>query len=246
MNRFIPISLALLLLAGCATIEDRQTQEMTIQTPGATGALCVLTRPGYRDRIWAPKTIRIQKSQDPLTISCRAPGNREKTMVIEPTISTNVANNYLNLFIGAAYDYESSAMYSLPKKIVMDFSAMKLKSMPQPDYQEVLDADPKRLRLEQFFPGVAAMNKDRSYRQPVLEPRKASEQIFDDGSALEDTGVDAAGEDAAPPDAPADGDKKADAGTAPVAAAATPSTKKGDIPDLIFPSSSDTPPLLNQ
>ncbi len=249
MYRSIPIFLALLLLAGCSTIMDRSTQDITIETPGASGALCILHREGYRDRIWAPRTVRVQKADEPLRITCRAPGNREKTLVIEPTISPNARKNAINGLIGMAYDYETSAMFLLPEKVVVDFTAMKPTSMPKPDYQEVLDANPDILRLEQFFPGAAAMNQDKTYRQPVLEPRKMESDFFGDSAEGEggeefDNAAGSLGEYGPP--APAEtksggikaekGGVQADKGGAAV--------EKGGIPDFVYPT--DQLPALNQ
>jgi len=183
MKRFIPIVFSAFLLAGCASMITGQTQEVSIETPGTLGALCVLETEGYRYRVWAPKTIRVQKTGDPLVVFCRAPGNRERTLVIDPKITDTVALNVANVVApGMLYDYESGAMFKLPEKIVVDFTAMTPQQMAQPDYQQILDQNPKLLSMEEFRPGVAALQRDKYYSPQPLQPRRTDAELFSGGS----------------------------------------------------------------
>ncbi len=159
---------------------DRSTQEISIETPGTKGALCFMERPGFSQRIWAPQTFRITKSGDPLKVHCLAPGNREKTVIVEPSFPNSYALNALNGFVGGLYDYESGAMYTLPDKIVVDFSGITPGFMPQPDYQEVLDANPDIASMEEFRPGNAALQRDKYNGAIPLEPRKSEGELFGD------------------------------------------------------------------
>lgn len=172
-------ALALLTTAGCSTVINRSTQEVTIETPGTGGAICVLETEGYRYRVWAPKTIRIQKSEDPLEVTCRAPGNREKKVVIDPKIPGSFALNALHGFApGALYDYETGAMFGLPEKIVVDFTDMLPVAMPLPDYQDVISQNPELVNVEEFRPGIPALQSDRGRGPVPLSPRQTTGDLF--------------------------------------------------------------------
>ena len=183
MFRLASVLLATFLLSACSTVVDSATQEITIETPGTGGALCNLNRPGHAMRVWAPKTVTITKSAGPLEIVCRAPGNLEKTVVLEPEIADSFMLNTFNGFLpGAAVDFDTGAMYIYPKTVVVDFSDMKPQKMPRPDYQRVLDENPELLDMEEFRPGVAALQRDRNYVAPPLRARRTDQELFSGGS----------------------------------------------------------------
>jgi len=179
MVRIFPILLATLALSACATAIDRSTQEVTIETPGTTGALCFLERPGFRARVWAPKTLRINKSGDPLVVTCHAPSNRKKVVVAEAKIPASFYANVANgMLPGGLWDYESGAMFKYPEKITVDFTGMLPQPMPGPDYQRVLDENPAIFDMEEFRPGVPALQRDRDYKPTDLQFRRTNAELF--------------------------------------------------------------------
>lgn len=179
MIRRFSVIAAVLMLSACSTVTDGATQEVAIETPGTSGAVCVLERPGHRMRVWAPKTVRITKSSGPMTVTCRAPGNREKTVVVDPEIADTFMLNIFNGFVpGALADNNTGAMYSYPDKIAVDFSGMPPERMEKPDYQRVLDENPDIFDMEEFRPGTPALQRDRNYVSPVLQPRRTDEELF--------------------------------------------------------------------
>ncbi len=138
-----------------------------------------MERPGYRYRVWTPKKIRIEKSADPLKVICRAPGNREKVVFIQPDMSDAVAANVFNGFLpGALYDHESGALYSMPDRIVVDFTDMMPQEMPKPDYQQVLDQNPALMSMEEFRPGMSALQRDKYVEPQPLQPRRSDAELF--------------------------------------------------------------------
>lgn len=180
--RFIPVLAALALLSGCSTMVNGMTQDITIETPGTVGALCFIERPGYKHRVWAPKTIRINKTKDPITVTCRAQGNREIVEVIEPTRPDTVYLNFANAFVpGALIDYETGAMFRFPEVITIDFTDMKPQKMPYPDYEYMLEKNPDLMGIEEFRPGTSALMRDKYYSPtPLRERMPPEDDIFSD------------------------------------------------------------------
>jgi hypothetical protein len=172
MIRKISIAaLALLLTAGCATIFEGETQNITIQTPGAGQAVCLLTRPGSHTRVWAPTTVKITKSRGPLVVDCLAQGNREKILIVRPGTPKSFNDNAANAMIGAAYDYETDAMYIYPDRIVIDFTNVPPSPMPLPDYQKMLAEYPELKGMDVTRPGFAALPADRNEAIHMLQKR---------------------------------------------------------------------------
>lgn len=156
-------------IAACATIEENTTQELTIEIVGTGKAMCDLNQPGYRYRVHAPGTVRIQKTPDPLQIKCDAPGNRTIRTVLTPALSEKVA---YGLIPGAAWDYASGAAHKYPDHIVIDYSDMPPRPYDEPDYQKVLRRNPHIAGMEEFRPGVPALQSDIGQPVPTLQPRE--------------------------------------------------------------------------
>lgn len=179
MKRYIPIALAVFSLSACSTVIDRSTQEVTLETPGTDGAQCLMEWPGYRMRVWTPKTVRITKADGPMEVTCRAPGNREKKVAVQPITPSSFTLNIFNGFLpGAVYDRESGAMYQYPDKIVVDFTGTVPQEMPMPDYQRMLDENPGLMQMEEFRPGRPALQRDEYYQAPELQPRRTDQELF--------------------------------------------------------------------
>lgn len=179
MRHVLSILAVSAFLAGCSTMIDKPSQEITIETSGTEGALCFLERPGYSTRVWAPKTLIITKSPDPLEVTCRAPGNREKKVVAEPKVAKSYFANIANGMIpGALVDYETAAMFVYPEKIIVDFSGMQPQQMPAPEYQRTLAENPEIMGMEEFRPGQAALQRDRYSTVPGLQPRRSMAELY--------------------------------------------------------------------
>ena len=199
MNRTATIlGLSLLLLSGCSTIKDKATQKITILAPGTGGTLCFLERPGFRERIWTPKTVDITKSKDTINFTCIAPGNREERFAVKPTVNKSVYGNVATLGLGALYDYQTGAMFEYPDKVIVDFSGVKPTTQPLPEYQQLLADNPDLAGVEEFRPGNAMLMRDTGAAQR-LQPRTGNDQQ----SQAEDVEGEQHGN--APPPAPRNG-----------------------------------------
>lgn len=171
------------LLAGCSTVLDKTHQEVTVETPGAMEALCTIENHDFKYKIRAPKTFVMTKSTEPLNVHCIAPGNREKTMVIEPVVSDAAFLNIGNgLAPGMLVDYKSAGLYNYPEIISVDFTDVPPKRMPLPAYQQLLNDNPMLMELEEFRPGRSALQRDRYDAIPELEKMQYEEAVEESGA----------------------------------------------------------------
>jgi len=176
MVRSIAIILAALALSSCSTVLEDVSQDVTINIVGTGEALCHLSQTGRLYRAYAPTTIRVQKSESPMTVRCLAPGNREQTVVLPSKISdVTVANIANGVVPGATYDYFSGAMFKYPDTVTFDFTNMPPKSYPLPDYQLVFDRSPDIMGMEEFRPGKSALIRDMGQTVEPLRRRPAEE-----------------------------------------------------------------------
>ncbi|QQG35591.1 MAG: hypothetical protein HYS17_08675 [Micavibrio aeruginosavorus] len=175
------------LLASCSTLVDGQIQDVTIETQGAKNTLCYMQNRDFSFRFYPPQTLKVTKSPDPYTIRCLAPGNREKTVVVEPKTPDSTFFNISNAGTGVAVDHLSAAMYELPDKIVISFEGMQPQSYPQPPYNEFFDDHPELKGVEEFRPGQPALMRDGGTTVPGLTKR----EDLDAGSGTGLLGADA-------------------------------------------------------
>lgn len=194
MTRFILSFCAVFLLASCATILDRSTQEMHVETPGAEGAMCYLKRPGMLQKVYPPQTVRLTKTSDDMEVRCLALGNREKTVMVEAMMSSNVMLNISNGFIlGALYDYDTGALFKYPEVVRVDFTGTEANAMPLPDYHKMLLKNPMLQDMEEFRPGKSALQRDRYNEPAALEKTEraiaAEETASDLGATDSDSGA---------------------------------------------------------
>ncbi len=163
---------AALLLSACATIVEKPTQDLKIEILGTGEALCDITQTGRRYRAYAPSTIKIRKSRDPLNVRCFAPGNREKAVVLHSEVSDAIIGNVATgVLPGMSWDAASGAMYKYPDTVVMDFTMLPPQPYPLPDYQAVLNANPSLIGLEEFRPGRSALIRDMGTGVPTMQKR---------------------------------------------------------------------------
>lgn len=72
---------ALAIIAACVsgcdtatTLENGQSQQITVTTPPVKGALCILTNSRGRWQVLTPGTANVLRSKDDLQITCKKPG----------------------------------------------------------------------------------------------------------------------------------------------------------------------------
>jgi hypothetical protein len=177
---FVALGSAALGLAGCATIIEKPTQDLKIEVAGTGEALCDVTQSGRRYRAYAPSTISVHKERGPLSVRCFAPGNREKTIVLESEVSDMVMANASNgVLPGMMWDATSGAMYKYPDRVVVDFTGMPPQPYPLPDYQRVFEDNPTLIGMEEFRPGKAALIRDMGTQAPSMQRREEGEDFND-------------------------------------------------------------------
>ncbi len=172
MIRQLRFAAVALLLASCSTVIDGQIQDVTIETSGADNTLCYMQNREFSFRFYPPQTLKVTKSSDPYTIRCLAPGNREKTLVVEPKVSDNVFWNATNVGTGVPVDHLSAAMYELPDKIVINFEGMPAGGYQQPGYNQFFDKNPHLKGMEEFRAGQAALLRDINAPETTLQKRE--------------------------------------------------------------------------
>lgn len=188
MIRQLRFAAVALLLASCSTVIDGQIQDVTIETSGADNTLCYMQNSEFSFRFYPPQTLKVSKSADPYTIRCLAPGNREKTLVVEPKVSDNTFWNATNAGLGVPIDHISNAMYELPDKIVINFEGVPAGGYVQPRYNQFFDKNPHLKGMEEFRPGQAALLRDVDAPATTLQKREDA-VVSDDFSTGSDNGA---------------------------------------------------------
>jgi hypothetical protein len=167
-NRFLLLGV-LLCLSSCAYVLDRQIQDITILTPGAEDTVCYVYVEGLRYKVHPPETVNISKSKDDLIVDCLAPQNRRRKVVIEPALSDHEFLNATNAGTGAVWDYAANAMFTYPDIVEVDFTSARTspESLPAQNNPDI--KQPEEYMLEEFRPGLPALNSDRGAVQtPIL------------------------------------------------------------------------------
>lgn len=172
MIRILLMTAAVMALSGCARVIEGSSQSMTIETPGANGATCFIENQEFRYKIYAPQTIRITRSYYPFDVRCLAPGNRQKTVTVAPKIQEATYMNAANGFIpGMLVDYNTRSFYKFPELVIVDFTDMAPRQMPAPHHDKLLKENPHLRGMEEFRPGLPALQRDAYDEAQPLRPR---------------------------------------------------------------------------
>lgn len=131
-----------MLLSGCATYLDSPMQKIMVLTPGANNARCTLVADEANYVAYPPQAITVRRMQEPMRVTCMAPGNREKTMVIYSGINAATTNNAFNGGVGLAVDQLSGALYQYPETVVVDFRNTRATAQALPNYHNVDTVSP--------------------------------------------------------------------------------------------------------
>ena len=116
------VSFASLQLSGCASITGGTQQSVSVETRkdavAVTGAECELTNAKGKWFIASPGSIQIQRSHDPLFITCKKPDYEVGRASVESVARAGMAGNFLfGGLIGVAIDHSSGAAYDYPNLI---------------------------------------------------------------------------------------------------------------------------------
>ncbi len=172
-----------LLLAGCASLKDGQTQDVTIRTPGAENAKCFLQNEDFKYVAYTDQKLNIMKSPHDFTVNCLAAGNREKAILVKRDVNDWIFVNVANGFIpGAAYDYFSRGAFTYPDEITINFVGEPIKSYGLPEhYNADLKHNNDHNALENMGPDVKLTKENRFDKSSTLQ-KKADFGDSDDRS----------------------------------------------------------------
>ena len=166
-------TLGLIALGGCSTILNGETQEVTLLTPGAYDAECILHNEEFSYQMTTGQTRHIPRSDKEMTVECFAPGFREKTISVESAIErTSVVYNAANGAIpGVMIDHLSDALYVYPSQIVVSFRDGEGASYPMPRYHNPDIADPDDLAIPHQGPDIPSIESDKTEIKPTLRKK---------------------------------------------------------------------------
>jgi hypothetical protein len=178
---------SVVLLGGCAYLIDDQIQDIEFATPGAYDAVCNVYVDGVRYNVHPPQSTSIHKSKNDMIVDCMAPGNRRKKIYVEPKIEKSSAWNLATAGAGYVYDYASSALFTYPDKIIVDFTAAPITDPALPAQNNPDIRQPEDYLLEEFSPGQPRLNADRNKEDVKILRRGESafgEDAYSTGTPL--------------------------------------------------------------
>jgi hypothetical protein len=113
LYRVTTIIVAVLLVAGCATLAEGTTQTVAVDTPGAAGATCVLSSPRVTAvSITTPGVAIVKKGRDAIAVQCTKDCYQPSAGVLNSNLTAAVAGNILiGGVIGLAIDAASGASH---------------------------------------------------------------------------------------------------------------------------------------
>ncbi len=178
MKKLSALLLSVSLISGCATILKGQTQPITILTPGAEDSICTLSNEDMRYEVEAGEKIEIMKSNHDLIIDCRAPGNRQRTVIaesqLEPTTILNASNGAVP---GVTYDHFSRGLYAFPEVVTVDFSSVPAKPYDLPDYMRPELRNVQNGEVERYGASTTYIPSDAYDVQPMIRRKQAGDSL---------------------------------------------------------------------
>lgn len=151
---------AAILTAGCATIINGKTQELTFNsTPSGTAVYINGQQVGV-----TPVTVKRERSGDPITVEFRKEGYETHTATLNSEMSSAFWGNIIiGGFLGSTTDAATGAMY--------EFAPGQYQAVLSPKGEENAEAFQKKLELMQFVM--------MSYSQLSLELEKGEGEYLD-------------------------------------------------------------------
>jgi len=182
-NRVILLS-SLFVLSSCALALDSALQDVTVETPGAQNAQCTLVTNNFKYRVNPPETISVKKSETDMVIDCKAPGNRNRKVVIPPRYAELYAFNSVTGFaVGGTVDYLTGSAFEYPSKVVIDFTGVPIQPEAMPAQNAPDIRQPETYDLEEFLPGTPRLNSDKYSRGTTIKKRARKTVRFTDTDA---------------------------------------------------------------
>jgi hypothetical protein len=127
------IAAACALVAGCASIVDGSTQQVTVGS-SPDGAACIVSNEVGRWPVVAPGTVTVQKSQSVLTVRCSKDGWKDGVSYAAPRMSSMAAVGAMMPYVGlidAAVDASSGAAMKYPDTVLVILKPMQAAQAPR-------------------------------------------------------------------------------------------------------------------
>jgi len=178
---FLLRSLSVFLVLGlcaCATVFERAIQDIEIVTPGAENAKCYVDANSTRYVVYPPQSVTIAKSDQNLKVTCLAPGNRKRELVIAPDEADSAFGNFVWGGVGYGVDHATGALYKFPDTISVDFTTARVSPEALPDHNAADLRPPESYDLEEFMPAQPRLNADKDEALPVLLPREKPVKVL--------------------------------------------------------------------
>ncbi len=169
MKKIIYSASLSILLAGCSSIADGQSDLVTFKTPGAENARCIMENDDYKYVAYTDQTIRVQKSPNDMVVTCQAPGNRERSVLVKREINGWVVGNIVTGIVpGMAYDYFGRGAFNYPDSIVVDFIGEPIKPYDLPEYAAQDLANKNHVGITEYQgPGVVISEQNKGAVVPL-------------------------------------------------------------------------------
>lgn len=114
-------SMAVIAVAGCSSIVQGTSEEVAVETPGGSGARCLLT--GGDDvnaSVTSPGKVKVPKSKHDIKVTCTTPNGQVASRVFASSYSNY---SYVQLPVGYAVDASLGAMWVYPTVLTVPFTA---------------------------------------------------------------------------------------------------------------------------
>lgn len=105
-------------LGGCASVTSGTSQDISVVTPGVTGAQCSLTSPDGNYNVTTPGTLTVSKSKHDISVNCAKQGYHDGVAVIPSNFEGMTLGNILiGGIVGVGIDAASGAMNEYPNAV---------------------------------------------------------------------------------------------------------------------------------
>ncbi len=177
-----------ILLTGCGGLVKGATQEVTVLTPGAWEAECMLDN-GVKYKVATGETFTIMRSNNDIKVDCYAPGNRRKQMIVESGGNGwAVGDVFTGIVPGVTYDHLTGGLYRYPEVITVDFVGTPTIGHEMPQYHNKDTPNPYTQPIEGYAAGTPLTPADSSYLKRGIERRDmSSANPFSTGDGYETT-----------------------------------------------------------
>jgi len=119
--------IALGFLSACASVYDEPVQiiEVGLSEGGPVQAKCYFENKNIKHVFFAPGTVSVQRSPNPLYAYCLTANGKEAFQTIHPKFSELEQYNIMNAGLGFIHDYASDTAFAYPDYVELDFQSVK-------------------------------------------------------------------------------------------------------------------------